>query len=214
MEWRINFYRCDGLADSQRRFQHGARRFSNFTCRNVWVVEWRISASSPSGRKDNAFAQKLRSLSVSWPVRADWPCWHPPARAFRNSAPALRHPPPDFSRDIVRFFRQVLCLPRADAPNNKSPRGRYRGARCRSGDSRRHRPRPSGTERGEAHHCQRNCCMPPVYSTHKLTKQEIERLTEWSHRAQAAVSASALVRPMLCGQNRACLMALMPFWPG
>ena len=91
----------------------------------------------------------------------------------------------DFSRDIRPILSdKCFACHGPDAPNNKSPLrfdteahafadlGEGRRAIVRSHPEQSELVRRITTE-------DESLRMPPAYSTHKLTKQEIERLTEW-----------------------------------
>jgi hypothetical protein len=140
---------------------------------------------------------------------------YPPARALQNTAPptAASSRRIDFSRDIRPILSdKCFACHGPDAPNNKSPLrfdteahafadlGEGRRAIVRSHPEQSELVRRITTE-------DQALRMPPVYATHKLTKEEIERLTEWIAQGaqwQQHWAFKAPVRPELPAvQNRA-----------
>jgi Protein of unknown function (DUF1553)/Protein of unknown function (DUF1549)/Concanavalin A-like lectin/glucanases superfamily/Planctomycete cytochrome C len=111
----------------------------------------------------------------------------PPARALQNTAPfgAASTRRVDFSRDILPILSdKCFACHGPDAPNNKSPLRFDTEAHAFAdlGEGRRAivRSHPEQSELVRRITAEdESLRMPPVYSTHKLTKQEIERLTEW-----------------------------------
>ena len=133
---------------------------------------------------------------------------YPPARALQNTAlPALRHPGRiDFSRDIRPILSdKCFACHGPDAPNNKSPLRFDTEAHAFAdlGEGRRAivRGHPEQSELVRRITAEdESLRMPPAYSTHKLTKQEIERLTEWIAQGaqwQQHWAFKAPVRPTL-----------------
>ena len=100
-----------------------------------------------------------------------------------SSAPASRRI--DFSRDIRPILSdKCFTCHGPDAPNNKSPLRFDTEAHAFAdlGEGRRAivRGHPDQSELVRRITAQDGSLrMPPIYSTHKLTKQEIDRLTEW-----------------------------------
>ena len=140
---------------------------------------------------------------------------YPQARALQNTAPptAASSRRIDFSRDIRPILSdKCFACHGPDAPNNKSPLrfdteahafadlGEGRRAIVRSHPEQSELVRRITTE-------EQSLRMPPVYATHKLTKEEIERLTEWIAQGaqwQQHWAFKAPVRPELPAvKNRA-----------
>lgn len=111
---------------------------------------------------------------------------HQPARAAqRTSAPATSTHRIDFSRDISPILSdKCFACHGPDAPNNKSELRFDTEAHALAdlGEGRRAivRGQPKQSELVRRITAEdESIRMPPVYSVHKLTKQEIERLIEW-----------------------------------
>ena len=133
---------------------------------------------------------------------------YPPAGAVQNTdlptAPSARRI--DFSRDIRPILSdKCFACHGPDAPNNKSPLRFDTEAHAFAdlGEGRRAivRGHPEQSELVRRITAEdESLRMPPLYSTHKLTKQEIERLTEWiaqGARWQQHWAFTAPVRPSL-----------------
>jgi len=133
---------------------------------------------------------------------------YPPARAVQNTvAPGAGSSRRfDFSRDIRPILSdKCFACHGPDAPNNKSPL-RFDTevhAFADLGEGRRAivRGHPEQSELVRRINAEEESLrMPPAYSTHKLTKEEIERLTQWVAQGaqwQQHWAFKMPVRPML-----------------
>jgi len=111
----------------------------------------------------------------------------PPVRALQNTTPsgAASARRIDFSRDIRPILSdKCFACHGPDAPNNKSPLRFDTEAHAfadlgegRQAIVRGHPEQSELVRRITAEN--ESLRMPPVYSTHKLTKQEIDQLTNW-----------------------------------
>ena len=133
---------------------------------------------------------------------------YPPARAVQNAAApsAASSRRIDFSRDIRPILSdKCFACHGPDAPNNKSPLRFDTEAHAFAdlGEGRRAivRSHPEKSELVRRITAEdESLRMPPAYSTHKLTKQEIERLTGWVAQGaqwQQHWAFKMPVRPML-----------------